>query len=727
MVFLNWLLIGGLVAVSAPVLIHLFQRNRVITHEWGAMMFLEELLAERARQIKLRDLLIMLIRMGILASLALALTRPALLMNSGARAPDVHTSAVLLLDDSYSMNAGRAKTAWQEAREQALRYLDTLRKGDDVTVMFGSAAGKGPPPAALFDLERAKEIVRNAAPRHERTDVARALSAALQHLETRHNPRRELLYVTDLQAHGWELEDGARWSFLAGLTRSSRIRPHLIVASVGQEHPSNLALTGLTPSRSVVDPYAPVTFNVTAANGGPEEAADVAVTFSVNGAPKETRTVRLGPGATESLAFTHKFERPGSHLVACKLRSADDELPDDNELLHSVVVIDRLPVLLVDGDRRTQPLASETDFLRLALSPKDDEDPTWRTVIESTVVDLADLRYAELSKYRVVVLANVAALPGAVVGELERFVVAGGGLLVAPGDRVQIEAYNRDLHRNGAGLLPVALQRRGEPAAPQLVRASGARRDFVRLGGIVTNAPALDLFRPEKGQDWTAARVFEHFQTAAPAAHEDIRVLATYENGDPLLIQKTLGEGKVFLLTTAVDTAWSDLPVHPFYVPLMQNLVLDLASAVIPPRNLRVGQSLSFVATGEDAKAAHVLYRPQEDPLELPARRQGALTVFTYDATERPGAYVVAPEGARPDERIQYTVTAERSESDLARLAPGDTQRLTRDLDAHFAADWPSLAAAIGLDGGGYEISTWLLALAVGLCFLETWLLRRWA
>ncbi|MCZ7648350.1 MAG: BatA domain-containing protein [Planctomycetota bacterium] len=730
MVFLNWILIGGLAAVAAPVIIHLLQRNRVTPLDWGAMMFLEELLAERARQIKLRELLLLLVRASILACLALALMRPTILASSGARAPDVHTSAVLLLDDSFSMNAGRARTAWQEARERAIRYVDTLRKGDDVTLLFTSAAGKGAPPAALFDLERVRELIREARPRHESADVARALDAAVKQLETRHNPRRELLFVTDLQAAGWELDDGARWSYLAGLVRSSRIAPQILLTSVGQERPSNVALTGLTPSRSVVDPYAAVTFHVTAANEGPEKAGDAAVTFFVNGAPKATRNVELAPGAREVLAFTYQFERPGSHLVSCRLRSGADELPDDNELLHSVVVLDRLPVLLVDGDRRTQPLASEADFLREALSPRDADDPTWRTVIETTAIDSTELKYADLSKYRVVVLANVAALPGATVGDLERFVVAGGGLLLAPGDRVQLGAYNRDLYRNGAGLLPVSLDKLGLSEPTPLVKVARGPEPapaYLHLGGIVSNAPALELFRPERGQDWTQARIRQYVATGAPSGQDDVRVLASYSNGAAALVQKNLGEGKVYLLTTAVDTGWSDLPVHPFYVPLMQCLVFDLASAVIPPRNLRVGQALSYVTGAEAARHPHLLYRPQGDPLELAPRRQGALTVYTHDDTAAPGSYLVAPEGAGADERVHYTVTADRAESVMVRLEPGDLRRLERDLGAHYAPDWDSLGRLIGLDGGGYELSAWLILAAAGFCFLETWLLRRWS
>jgi hypothetical protein len=34
MIFLNLLLAGGLVAVSAPIIIHMLHRSRVMPHEW---------------------------------------------------------------------------------------------------------------------------------------------------------------------------------------------------------------------------------------------------------------------------------------------------------------------------------------------------------------------------------------------------------------------------------------------------------------------------------------------------------------------------------------------------------------------------------------------------------------------------------------------------------------------------------------------------------------------
>jgi hypothetical protein len=721
--FLNLFLAAGLAAVSAPILIHLIHRGKILRHDWGAMMFLEELVAERSRQIQLREVLLLIVRGGIVACLALALMRPILRFSaSGVRSPGSHTSAIILMDDSYSMNAGRPQSAWAEACEMALRYIDTLHKGDDATVLFTSSAGQGAPPAPLFDLERVREIVRSAAPRYEKMDRARAVSAALQQLETRANPRRELVVFSDMQLRGWELDDSARWSFLANAMHSAHATPNVIFCSVAQHQPSNAAVTGVTLSRAVVDCFTPVTFNFSIENSGAETLSGITVVFSADGVTKMTRSVDLAANSKLVIGFEHKFDAPGSHYVGCKLRCAQDTLADDDELLYSVSVIDRLPVLLVDGNRQSQALAGATGFLSLALSPKDKDDPAWRTVIETTTIDISELQSADLSRFKAVVLANVAAVPGSIVSDLEKFVFSGGGLFVVLGDRVQIDAYNRDLFRQGGGLLPARL----EHSAYALEGVDARPLEPVHLAAIVSDAPALELFRPEKGQDWTKATIRNYFFTAPLSGKDDVRTLAAFSNGTPALIQKKLGEGKVTLMTTSADLRWSDLPMHPFYVPLMQNIVFDLSSAVIPPRNLSVGQVLSHVTSGEQSRKNYFLTPPAGEPVALKAQSQGAFSISSYENTEKPGLYVVAPEGGTPDEKIYYTVTADRAESNLTRMQEPSFARIEQDAGVRHARDWPALAHFAGLDGGGYEVSEYLIIAAIALCFVEVLLTRRW-
>jgi hypothetical protein len=211
-------------------------------------------------------------------------------------------------------------------------------------------------------------------------DMPRALTAALQQLEAQHNPRRELVLFSDMQAAGWGLGDRARWSFIANAVQASRVRPNIILASTSDARLNNLALLRIEPSRQVVDCYSPVTYNVIAANEGPEAIKDATVAFIVDHAPKATRSLSLAPGAREVLAFDHKFERPGSHFVTCRLRAAQDDTVDDDERHEHPQAARqerrvRLHKELCDGDecRDDHDVARDADFFGHYVAHNRDE------------------------------------------------------------------------------------------------------------------------------------------------------------------------------------------------------------------------------------------------------------------------------------------------------------------------------------------------------------------
>src|SRR5215211_1782389 len=72
---LNAALLLGLVAVAIPPIIHLLNRKRFQVVRWGAMQFLQ--VSERTRRrVFLEEVLLMLVRMGLIALMAVALAAP---------------------------------------------------------------------------------------------------------------------------------------------------------------------------------------------------------------------------------------------------------------------------------------------------------------------------------------------------------------------------------------------------------------------------------------------------------------------------------------------------------------------------------------------------------------------------------------------------------------------------------------------------------------------------
>ena len=102
MTFLNALLAFGATAFTIPLLIHLLNRSKYMTIDWGAMQFLESSVKVNSRRVQWKQLLLLLVRCLIPVLLALAMARPLLQAwkNSADASP---VSLAILIDDSLSM------------------------------------------------------------------------------------------------------------------------------------------------------------------------------------------------------------------------------------------------------------------------------------------------------------------------------------------------------------------------------------------------------------------------------------------------------------------------------------------------------------------------------------------------------------------------------------------------------------------------------------------------
>jgi hypothetical protein len=201
MTFLNPLFLLGLLAASIPVLIHLLTRRRPKRVEFSSVEFLREVRLTELRRFRLREWLLLLLRVLAVACLALALARPAL--RGSASAGKGSTTALLLVDRSFSMRAREGeRTLFKRAQARALEVLDALEAGDRVQVMAFDAAPTALFPDPVEDHGRARAAIESLEPSGAVTDLEAAISGALEALSRSPSLHRELYVFTDLQRAG---------------------------------------------------------------------------------------------------------------------------------------------------------------------------------------------------------------------------------------------------------------------------------------------------------------------------------------------------------------------------------------------------------------------------------------------------------------------------------------------------------------------------------------------
>ncbi len=588
MTFLNVALLGGMAAVAIPVIIHLFHRSKFRIVQWGAMHLLESVLRKNTRRLKLEQLILLLVRCSIPVALALLMARPVITGLEpllGSR----KMSTIVLLDNSYSMEAGGAsRSGFLQAKEAVRQILESQVQGSDVAVvrMAGGVSVLLDEPTQ--DLERLKaEVGRTgagfgSAAVPDALDLARVLQAKLQ------NPDREIVVLSDFQKVSWsEAEEPARQA-MADQLRRGRIEPRLTLFKVGQETTDNVSVDApLDLSPLILGVGQRVRVHATVRNHGDAAYPNLRVVFRVDGKDRSVTETALLPRSTSQVLFTHAFDTSGSHVV--EVYADADPLQADNGAMASVPVWDRLPVLLVSGDPNPEFLMGETDFAEVALRPYGNAKAELADLISTRTIEARDLDAKALAEPRVALLANVSQLTDVQLKALEAYVREGGGLLVFPGSKINGPWYNSTFHGGGKGLLPLPLASLAGSMNVAGTHASIVAQHFEH--------PALEMFNDPRNGNLSDAQVrlwYRLRDETAPGKGEErlVTVLARLDTGDAFLVEKKVGEGRVIQACIPCDAEWSNLPVRPFYLPLMQQMTTYLASKVYPPRNVEVGRPL---------------------------------------------------------------------------------------------------------------------------------------
>jgi hypothetical protein len=719
MTFLNAALLAGAGAVAIPIIIHLFHKSRFKVVNWGAMHLLEAVLRSNQRRIRIEQLILLIIRCAIPLLLALAMARPVW-KGMQQLMGDIPTSTVVLLDTSYSMEAGRAGLSnFSLARDEATRLINELKRGSDVSVVLMGEGGGGTPllDKPTVDTARLTQALQKVTPHYGAAMVPPALAFAADLFSEMHESARSVVVLTDFQRVSFAATEAALLGQMIERLKTMPSAPSITFFNIGTEVKDNVAVESLDFSRLMVGVGQRIQLRANLRNYGDAPYPDLRVYLKADGKEKSVSQISLGPNENGQVLFSLAFDTAGSHVV--EVYADADALRADNVFFASIPVRDKVPVLLVNGDPSAEPLKGETDFAEIALQPFRAGKVELADLIETRVIRPEELDGKKLADHAVAIVANVRKFTDDQVRALEEFVKNGGGLLLFTGSRVDPTWWNGALHKEGKGLLPLALG----PLAGDLKESSPA----VSISSQRFDNAALELFNDPRNGSLADCAVKLWFkmkeQAGAPVASAP-NTLARLETGDVFLVEKSFGEGHVIACATALDADWSNLPMRPFYLPLLQRLSVYLASTIYPPRNLDAGRPLVAFFPAGDAGRNATLTTSEGATIELPIVKKGTRGVAEFGHTEAPGVYTLRSPGGPP---VHYVVNASRRESDLQRLTGNEIADLAKQHGfalVHNGAEYKSLDRSRRY---GREMWKPLLWSLLGVVFLEMVIEQRFA
>ena len=313
-------LLWGTLAVLVPVAVHLLSKRRVRRLPFAALGLLLGVRRQEVRSVRLRDLLLMLLRVALVLALAIAVARPLLRPRGAVAAGPSVAATMLVLDASLSMQWSDGETLLERARQEGQRLLDGLpvQSPSGVVVCDG---GTPRVEAPSFDRAVAGRLLREAPASWRKVDLGPCLSAAGRALGESVVPAKRIYVLTDLT----ETALGEGLSAPQVPTPQGDVTPEVVFVDVAAGRAlANLAVVELQVSPSAALGSRGYEIAAVVQNGGSVEARGVPLVLRVGGRVVSRSYVDVAPGERVRKVLSHRFD-PGLQQVEVALEAARAE------------------------------------------------------------------------------------------------------------------------------------------------------------------------------------------------------------------------------------------------------------------------------------------------------------------------------------------------------------------------------------------------------------------
>ncbi|PYR91151.1 MAG: hypothetical protein DMF84_17745 [Acidobacteria bacterium] len=434
---------------------------------------------------------------------------------AGARSSTRTT--VIAIDRSLSMSA---PGVMERARALARQAVDEAGADRVLVIAFDQRADVVAPTGAAADARLAIDEIT---PSFAATRYASAFDKASDLLPDQ-SPGR-LVIVGDLQRSGFD-----------GSTAALPQEIDLAVRDAGGAS-SNLAVTEIRPeTRRLL---------ATIRNFG-AAPRETDVRLEVAGRTEVTRRVTVPPAASLDVPFDNMASRAAVDVAV----SDPDGFSGDNVRYALTDPRGRPRVLIVVGG----PGSTSGFYLARALEAED-ESGTGFAVRTAHGPEFAAMTPADVAQYSVIAILSTHGLDRRVRDSLRTFLGAGGGLLIAAAPDVDPSVLSTVLDWQ-----------------PALVA-----RDRGDAGVLAVSDLRHPIFRPFDAVAANLGQVsFQHAWQLQPGG--SWRVIASYTQGMPALVERAAAQGRIVLFTSDLDRRWNDFPLHPAFVPFAQETVRYLGA-----------------------------------------------------------------------------------------------------------------------------------------------------
>ena len=663
----------ALSAITIPIIIHLFHFRRFKKVYFTNVKFLQEVKEESASRSKLRNLLVLLMRILAIAFLVFAFAQP-FVPNKNTTIKNGQKAVSLYVDNSYSMDAQASDVPLLEkAKQRAREIVSAYDIGDEFQIITCDFEGRH---QRLVSQEDALQLIDEVQPTYAVQNISKVILKQKQVFNTAKSEHKISYLISDFQQNVTDLETVQDTSIEMNLVplQSVQLR-NVSIDSAWFEAPVQM----LNQTNRLI---------VKVSNLSDDEVEDVRLSLKMNGQVKPLGNINLQANASTFDTVNVTIIRTGWHEA--ELNITDFPVNFDDTYYFTFNVKKEVKILSINenmGNRYVNSVFGNSAYFK----------------VENQSTN--QINYSKLSDYQLIILNQLNNISSGLASQLRQYIEDGGNLGVFPSATSNLASYKSFLNSVNANELTSYQQKEREVT-------------YINTDEFIFNDVFINQSSNLKLPVTTA-----NFGVSRSRAEE---VLLRYRDGGSFVSKYSYNNGNLFLCAAPLDIEVSNLVQSgEVFVPLLYKMALATG------KNNQIAYIIGkdeVIETENKAEGAETVYKLKGNAEEfIPGQKNlGSKVILNVNNQVREaGFYNLFLEEKETLGKLAFNY--DRRESNLAYYSASELKEKIGSLADIITVDTKAdFKEIIGERSRGIILWKYCLLLALGFLLVEVLLLRFW-
>lgn len=556
MTFLNPSILLGLLAASIPIILHFLNLRKLKKVEFSTLIFLKELQKSKIRKIKLKQWLLLLLRVLIIISLVIAFARPAI-KSDWISSSTSKTTAVFIIDNTFSMSVITNEGSYlNKSKQLAKELINNFKSGDEIAVIpFVPDPNLQTKPSSDFGLVL-KEI-DNIQTAYMRKTLNDALISAGIILYESKNFNKEIYLLTDLQSGSFYQRE-SQLSNLSELLKNSK----LFYIDLNKKTTINLGIDSIKLNTQIFEKNKQINFQASVKNHSDANGIGSVVSLFLNNKKSAQQSITLSSGESKEIFFESTLNDTGFLNASVELE--DDDIIPDNKRFVSFYVPNKIKVLLIYEN------IEDLKFVRLVFN-----NPALNN-FQVSELNILQLPSHNLQKYDAIVLA--ANPVDNSVQQIKSFIENGKGLLFFPSSNGNINFIQNFFERLEL------------PKPDGFIGKQNSSDTPAQFEKIDFNHPLFSNLFEDKSKTKLESPEIYYYMKFNPGIRGK-NIISMFDKSS-FLSEFKVGSGKVLVFNISPVLGWSSFPLKSIFPALLSKNILYLSSQNKEEQNILCGDEI---------------------------------------------------------------------------------------------------------------------------------------